>query len=322
MFKPLHFYQVFNPFLNASESPFMTQAHEFYWNLKHNKLQGQDHLYWGKLGGCHLQITQMREVLNKNREQGFHTHLYLTDFFHFWVAKIEQVSDSPISLAKTLPFYSNKDVGVWFKLSDIDLISADSAESRFYLGQLQVDNHYYDFKVESLKPETEALNFPLIVADKNDEAYFQNGTRVLRDNNLIKHPSSASKLNAFSLRPEIFGRLNPELQNRFRQAEKDIHLSSKLKYNFETYCEVVESLLQYYFSTDLEELMNFSDPSLKKLQDQLHPVWLIRHGLRNLDSTELELIRRKLLGIGYQSQLNGLEKMYQRTLETPYLRSA
>ncbi|MDH5415497.1 MAG: hypothetical protein OEW87_15270, partial [Flavobacteriaceae bacterium] len=113
MYKPIHFYVVFNPMLNG-EGVYATQAHEFYYQLK-NKVNQRNpennHMYWGKLqvnnGSIINHLDAAKEVMAENAEHGEDTHLYITDFHHFWVAKVESIQKEILNPELTLPFYDN-----------------------------------------------------------------------------------------------------------------------------------------------------------------------------------------------------------------------
>lgn len=234
MKKPAHFYIVFNPMVNHPSRVFPTQAHEFY-----HKLKSQPHdaferfLYWGKLAVDinPSNINHYQNVINYNKHHGLMTHLYITDYHHFWVAKVESVHDKIVNYEKTLEFYNDKNVEAWFKISDMDLISSEFEETGFYLNQLYVDNEFESLKLNSISPYQGGLHFPLIVQDNNEDRYFQINSfgdtlRMDRENALIENPKLIFQMrqtvNSFVLPPHVYSKLSPTLKNEILNVETRI----------------------------------------------------------------------------------------------------
>ncbi len=271
MSKPMHFYVVFNPLLNDKNSLYSTQAHEFYYQLKQRvKHTDKPFLYWGKLK-VNEQDTQelstYTQIIDTNLNQGDHSFLYITDYHHFWVAKIESVQKQINDLDDTLPFYEGKEVSTWFKVTDMDLISAEFHETGHYINQLFVDNKYEDMKIDHLSPYVGGLHFPLIVQDHNVESYFsssfgQVGPRVLLENELIKNPQLVDEVkyqvNSFVLPPHVYSKLNYATKTHIinietkisKQKKVDNYLSFQI---FKTYAEVLESVLGDFLGTELKK---------------------------------------------------------------------
>lgn len=258
MFKANHFYLVFNPMINQ-EGAFLTQAHEFYSELKNLVSQnpGEDNfLYWGKLKVNNQQDKRFeiyQSLINANSEQGVPTHLYISDFHHFWVAKVESVHKEIYNKQKTLSFYDDKDVAVWFKISDMDLVSSEFEETLFYLSQLESQSK----NKERITPYLGNLTFPVIVEDHNNENYFKQnnyeaGLRVMKSNPLIETPTQATQLKAhmksFVLSPQVYSSLGHQAKKELLNVELKISKceyehASELHDCFRGYLNVFNSVL-------------------------------------------------------------------------------
>lgn len=256
MHKAFHFYQVFNPMLNE-QSLFPTQAHEFYFELKrrYHENQGQSNfLHWGKVSVTEAQekVEYFKDALESNKAHGLDTHLYLTDYHHFWIAKVTEVKTELIDNSQTLPFYENKNVSIWFKVEDFDLLSAEFSETTHYISCLYLNNKFNDLQIPSLNPYIGGLHFPLIIQDHNQESYFQSGLRVLRENMLIESPSVQAKLReqvtSFVLPPHIFKQLSFE-------GQQGILVSEQLLNQVKSSPQVRETVFFNYISV-MEESLN------------------------------------------------------------------
>jgi hypothetical protein len=222
MTKPFHFYVVFNPMINK-DLHYKTQAHEFYHSLK-SKVASEDSeeafMYWGKLkvdSSKSENITSFSNIIGTNKKAGEETHLYITDYHHFWVAKVESVHEEIFNESHALPFYDDKDVEMWFKITDMELLSAEFEETSYYLKQLYVDNDFHDEVIESINPYLGGLKFPLILQDNLNENYFRNVysediSRCIKNNPLINSPNAsggvASNMKSFVLPPQVFSMLS------------------------------------------------------------------------------------------------------------------
>ena len=248
------------------QSLFPTQAHEFYFELKkrYEENQGESNfLHWGKISVTEAQeqIDQFKSVLQRNKEQGLSTHLYLTDYHHFWVAKVSEVKTELVDSNQTLPFYENKNVSIWFKIEDFDLLSAEFSETSHYIGCLFLDNEFSDLKIPNLNPYIGGLHFPLIIQDYNQEDYFQSKLRVTKTNMLIEHPLKQAKLReqvtSFVLPPHIFKQLSFEGQQGILNAEQhlgEVKTSLEVRNNvFANYISVMEESLNLVLGNILRE---------------------------------------------------------------------
>lgn len=263
MSKANHLYLVFNPMINKGGN-YKTQAHEFYAELKRkgSNFNGDDaFLYWGKLKvntDSEDEILKYKEVIANNEKNGEDTHLYISDYHHFWVAKVESVQRNINSPDHTIPFYDNKDVDVWFKITDMDLVSAEFEETLYYLSQLSVDNPYQSQKIDSIHPYLGGLKFPMVVEDNLNEKYFKNlffedSLRLSKQNPLIEkslmldHVSSHMK--SFVLPPQVFSKLSHQVRTELLAVEMSLTGNSTGGEN--QHIEVLGSYLRI-----LESVMN------------------------------------------------------------------
>jgi hypothetical protein len=271
---PYAFYVVFNPLLNGENETYKTQAHEFFQRLKENLLSGQpekDHFYWGKLKVSQhenpLEYKNFKDAVEFNKQNGLPTHLYISDFHHFWVCKVESVHQDIQDKSNTLPFYDGKEVEIWFKVSDMDLISSDYVETGYYLEQLYVNNQLDSHQIDSINPYLGGLRYPLIVQNKLNEFYFtdyhnQGKARALSNNPLIQNPQASGKLastvQTYVLPPAIYGKLSEKLKKRLIKIEMDI--SKKDNDDEQLYFRVFKE-----YTLILQSLLN--DTLLKHLRE-------------------------------------------------------
>jgi hypothetical protein len=256
MQKPIHLYIVFNPMLN-NEGVYQSQAHEFYFQLKNKAKLGEPEkafMYWGKLNvndSKDEKFEEYQQIINQNRLNGEDTHLFISDYHHFWVAKIESVHQEIYNKDHTLAFYDDKDVGIWFKVTDMDLMSAEFEETSFYLNQLFVDNDFESQVIESIHPYIGGVKFPLKVQDKSMERYFGHtfagdGLRVNRMNALIENPKMLNEMkfqvNSFVIPPQVFSKLSNIVKNEILSVETVF--SKREKDNPELFKNILTSYLK------------------------------------------------------------------------------
>lgn len=188
MLSTYHFYVVFNPLIKPV-SDYPTQAHEFYHHLKGT----MNHLWWGKIRKTStletLNVGNFQEVVAQNNKEGHETVLFISDFTHLWIAKVEEVSTDRPPQKETLSVYDDEDVEIWFKISDMDLLCSDPASTKSKIAELGIKNHFYPgTDVKTLSPTTGAIRFPLIVEDRATEHYFtkyKNKKRMIIENQMI-----------------------------------------------------------------------------------------------------------------------------------------
>ena len=265
MQQPFSFYVVFNPLLNGDNQNYKTQAHEFFHRLRQNLSSGdmaKSHLYWGKLRmSSHeetLDFDSYKRALEANRANGLHTHLFISDFHHFWVARVESVHQEVFDKENTLPFYDGRDVEIWFKISDMDLVSSEYVETGYYLEQLFSRNDFSKQEIESINPYLSGLRYPLIVQDRLCEQYFVSSQahqvpRALSHNPLIEHPQEsgrvANNVQTYVLPPAIYGKLSERVKKKLISIEMEIYKKDKKRDGLNK--EIVESYLEI-----LEEALN------------------------------------------------------------------
>ncbi len=172
MVSTFHFYIVFNPLIKPV-TDYPTQAHEFYHLLKDN----MSHLWWGKIKMTTsldpLNVGNFQEVLEQNKKSGAETILFISDFTHLWIAKVDDVATNTPARDETLAVYDNEEVEIWFKITDMDLLCSDVNATKTKIADLGIKNHFYPgTEVKSLTPTTGAVRFPLIVEDRSTEHYF------------------------------------------------------------------------------------------------------------------------------------------------------
>lgn len=252
MQNPYGIYLVFNPLINK-QGNYATQAHEFYYALK-GQIQKNDDcnfMYWGKLSvnsDSSKLYKSLEASIEMNKKNGRVTYLYISDYHHFWVAKVDSVHKEIFNHNLTIPFYDDKDVDLWFKITDMDLVSKEFEETSFYLSQLYCDNQFSSQKIDSINPYIGGVQFPLIVqSHHNENHFFRMGEtyshRVLMENPLIENPSYSlditEKVKSFVLPNHIFGRLDHPTKMEIINTELKISKSHHDK-------KLQESVLQSY----------------------------------------------------------------------------
>ena len=190
---PVHFYITFNPKLNNYPDSDYTQAHEFHdflSNIIKNSPKG--HAYWGKIIGhdrtAKVIYDDFKEVLEQNLNNNLSTHLYISDFNNLWVGKVEAVENKINDYENTLDFYKNKNVEVWFKITDFSLLECSSENTIQKLSELYIDNKYMNLKIDEISPFTTAVRYPIFVQDLAEEMYFD---EIEDETHLILRPNPA-----------------------------------------------------------------------------------------------------------------------------------
>ena len=232
-------------------------------------------MYWGKLSFGSEEVTKIdaiKSVISANQENGLITHIYITDYKHFWVGKCENVYQQIADHEKTLAFYDNKDVSMWFKISDFDLLSNDFSETLTYLRALYVNNEYSQNSYDYISPYIRGADFPLIVQDRSQENFFHTG-RILKDNELIV---SGQHKGTFVVKPNTFNCLTTEIQQKLLRTESNLGKVSFEKTNkadilFTSYQEIIESVVGRSLSGVLDREFRdcfFFDLKLSRITDQ------------------------------------------------------
>lgn len=276
--KPYHFYVAFNPLFNQDQV-YKTQAHEFYHKLKEKKHSDPNaHMFWGKIKlsdfSQPLNIANYKRVIDENEEVQLDTHIYVTDYQYLWVGKVSEVVKSIPNIQDTLPFYQNKQVEAWFKITDFDLISNDSKKTIEMMSQFFVDNEYYDFKLKEINPFSPSIRFPMIIQDSTYQRYFRNSEhktilRILDDNQNIHQSGTTLEINgiipAYVIPEEHFKLLPENVRSEIFHAEillVEAQTSGKkdrfkLEQAILTYLKALETILNETFVQHLKEQEGF-----------------------------------------------------------------
>ena len=196
-YTPKHFYVVFNPLLGDQNPDYPTSAHEVYFRLKEQwKSDFKDpHMYWAKVKKTSrpdsLNEQIFLKVIEENNKNFCTTHLYISDFNHLWVAKIDTVSKKISDYDYTLDAYKKEDVELWFKITEMDLISSDPRETISHISFLKTE------AIDSLNPYLGGLRYPLIISDTYNENYFSHiddsKSVMLKENPLISNSADRVK---------------------------------------------------------------------------------------------------------------------------------
>jgi hypothetical protein len=217
-------------------------------------------LYWGKLKvnqPLSHDFSKYQEIIQENKNNGLPTHLFISDYHHYWVAKVESVHREIVSKERTIPFYDNKEVDIWFKISDMDLISGEFEETSYYLSQLFVDNKFHEESIPSLNPYIGGLSFPMIVEDKLKSNYFQNefdsySLRIKKNNPLISKnficDQIQNQMKSFVLSPKVYLNLSHHTKNdllsiEMRLAQSNLLDKEECRVLYSSYIQVLESVM-------------------------------------------------------------------------------
>jgi hypothetical protein len=246
----LHFYLVFNPMFNnkiEEEIEGATQAHSFYHLLEsRNKTDpSNSFLYWGKLkssgGNEPLDIEHFAQVLERNTANKKATHLYISDFHFFWVARVTEVCfqlNLETHGKNTLNFYrKNWDkIEAWFKIEDMEILSNNPNETNELISNLTIrsENHLNSRQTSSediqITPYLSGLRYPLIIEDVRKEEYFSfEGEMKAIDKRspLIAHSLSETNntkkiIYSYAIPEKVFQKLSHQAQDEILSAEMDV----------------------------------------------------------------------------------------------------
>ncbi|MBL7663891.1 MAG: hypothetical protein JNM93_02070 [Bacteriovoracaceae bacterium] len=230
----IHFYLTFNPFLNHSEEPHFTQAHEFHQLLEKDVQQNKSATaFWGKMIGqnreSNLSLEPFEKIIAENKAKSLSTHLYITDFNHLWVGKVVGVKKSLPKQARTLSFYDDKKVEIWFEIADFTLLEHSYESVAKKLSEFYIDNPYSDLKIDELSPFTTAIKYPAIIQDLAEEMYFdeqEDGSHlILQHHPAINNMASLQALkyvHAYALPEIIYNKIPHAARAEIEIAEIDI----------------------------------------------------------------------------------------------------
>lgn len=229
-----HFYLTFNPYLNQGLEPGYTQAHEFFDYLKSELKKSPDgYAYWGKIIGQEREhapnFDQIKEIMGKNAEINHSTHLYITDFQNIWVGKVSEVKEHIGKDFKTLEFYKDKNVEIWFKLTDFTLLTYGPEETAQKLSELYIHNPYNNLEIDGLSPFTTGVRYPCILQDLAEEPYFdqesESGPLALQYNPAVNHTASRQvlwNLHNYVFTEGVYNKIPHAAKVEIESAELDI----------------------------------------------------------------------------------------------------
>ncbi|MBT4793446.1 MAG: hypothetical protein HON90_17875 [Halobacteriovoraceae bacterium] len=254
----IHYYLTFNPFLNHEYEQDYSQAHEFYDYLKDLVIKDKKSTaYWGKFIGkdrdASVNIEQFQKIHTDNLDEGFSTHLYITDFKNLWVGKVKSVTNQMPKNGKTLPFYDGKKVEVWFEIEDFMLLEHKSEETASKLSELYIDNGYSEKIIHGLSPFTTSIKYPCLLQDIAEEQYFDKldtsdcSHLVLKSNPAITKSNAdqvLKSLHAYVFPEEMYSKLPYAARLEIESAEVDMleqrhHNMHKIAFSYLRALEVV-----------------------------------------------------------------------------------
>jgi uncharacterized protein Usg len=262
MIQNFHFFTVFNPLLKPTEN-YLTQAHEFHHLLK-KKVESEDqkaHLYWGKIKKSNqnqsINIEDYKKIVLENKRASRDTHLFISDFNFFWVAKVEEVTTKRPKSSETLSIYETEDVEIWFKIKDMDLLCDHPCATKEHIAKLSSG----EFK--SLNPHLPGLRYPLIVDDLSMEMYFRkyrDQKRILLENPLLEMKDIQPTQISYTIPQSSFDNLPDLLKKKIVWSEdlfanlheKDSQYQQKLSSVAFSYLEILEALLNNSLMKEIE----------------------------------------------------------------------
>ncbi len=234
-----HFYLVYNPEYGRNPLTGDNQVLEFYNRLKNQYLSAKERpfLYWGKvkktINNPQLDIREFQDIITTNNENNKDTYLFISDFQHFWVARVTEVTDVQPKDEETLEYYRNQTVEAWFKIEEIDLLENESESTLIRISALSSKHH------DSLNPYLGGLRYPVIVNDNlESEEYFSYRptimdqvvpTRMLLPNPMIDCKSSRMKelITSYAIKESTFNKLPTIVRNEIITAEEIYHANPK-----------------------------------------------------------------------------------------------
>jgi hypothetical protein len=255
----IHFYLTFNPSKNSYSDPEYTQAHEFYDYLK-KKVQENLHsyAYWGKIISKDrlksINIEHMKKVIETNKNEGHSTHLFISDFKNLWVGKVEEVKENIGNDFQTLNFYKDKNVEVWFKISDFTLIEGTYEGTAKRLSHFFIDNEFMNLKIDELSPFTSGISYPAYIQDLSSEMYFdekEGGPLILEHSELLMNSGLgrvAKILQTYAFPEEMYNLIPHSARIEIEAAELDLlesrtHNYAKVAFSYIKALEIIVNQL-------------------------------------------------------------------------------
>tara|TARA_Y100000590_G_scaffold446052_1_gene579202 strand:- start:211879 stop:213174 length:1296 start_codon:yes stop_codon:yes gene_type:complete len=260
-----HFYLTFNPHLNDYIEPDYTQAHEFYEYLREAvKKDKKAYAYWGKFiakdRDHKVDHEKFKKVIEQNSENGVSTHLYISDFKNVWVGKVESVHKTIGKDFKTLNIYKDKNVEIWFKLSDFTLLEYTYESTANKLSELYIDNEYMDLKIHEVSPFTTAVRYPAILQDLADEHYFDEldttecSHLILQENQAINNTGLSKVIKTihnYAFPESMYNKIPHSAKHEIESAEIDMsenrhHNLKKVAFSYIKALEIVLNDLVFH----------------------------------------------------------------------------
>ncbi len=232
MTQSIHFYMTFNPSKNNYTEPGYTQAHEFYEYLREAKSKKSDaYAYWGKIisknreGGNKVEV--LNSIIETNNENSLSTHLYITDFQNLWVAKVVEVKKNIGKDNKTLDFYKDKKVEMWYKIEDFTMLEFGHENTTSRLSHLYIQNDFEDKEIFEISPFTSGVQFPAIIQDLDEESFFDNAEKplILSEESLVYNIESLhirKNLKSYVFGEEIYSKLPHSAKIEIESAEMEM----------------------------------------------------------------------------------------------------
>lgn len=251
----IHFYLTFNPSKNSYSDPEYTQAHEFYDFLK-KKIQenSNSYAYWGKIiskdRNKNINLDKMKKVIEENKSAGHSTHLYISDFKNLWVGKVEEIKDNIGTDFQTLSFYKDKNVEVWFKISDFTLIEGTYEGTVKKLSHFFIDNEYMSLKIDELSPFTSGISYPAYIQDLANEMYFDEneGKQLILEHSELMLNNSLGRvtkiLQIYAFPEEVYNLIPHSARIEIEGAELDLlenrtHNYAKVAFSYIKALEII-----------------------------------------------------------------------------------
>ncbi|MCK5883752.1 MAG: hypothetical protein KAG61_08690 [Bacteriovoracaceae bacterium] len=321
---PTHFYTVFNPMFNtdADKEEFngKTQAHSFFYSLqqrhkKKKKGEPDAYFYWGKLkvssGNEPINFESMKGVIDSNNDLGVPTHLYISDFQHLWVAKVDAVEKDISDYENTMEFYRSRKekIEMWFKITDMSLVAADHEVCLKKLYNLSL-NHAFTKddemrSIEAINPYLSNLRYPLVIKENEPKNYFVLGEEkwLSRENDLMEDAEYGkyvkSIVNSYVIPQQIFAHVPTMVQEDILYAEslicdkrQNVDQTAMMRQVVSIYLKSLEIIVNQLivfplFKSYKDKIYSFKNETISKAYKRKENVTInqLRIAMRNNDLT-------------------------------------
>jgi hypothetical protein len=253
-----HLYLTFNPYLNQGQEPEYSQAHEFYDLLRTTVTENpKGTCYWGKMISkdreARVDIASLHKIFEQNKALQFSTHLYITDFQNLWVGKIKSITQALPKDAKTLSFYKDKKVEVWFEIEDFILLEHGHNNTASRIKDFHINNEFSQLEIMGLSPFTTGVKYPCIIEDKRFDQFFDEmdsselSHLALKENPNIHRSNTqqvTNTLNNYIFPENLYARIPHAAKVEIETAELDIlekrhHNIHKIAFSYLKALEIV-----------------------------------------------------------------------------------